>query len=414
MPIRKHLHLSRETIVYAVFWLLLFTAPLLTAYFHTSATGSRTLNTGEARHAWTMFALYMLFFIVHDRIAAPLIVYKRKNKAYACVTVLIIGVYLLLQPILMQRRQSPDGIQQENIMPPGNDRSVSGAPMVPPGRQQRPVPPPDGGQHRPEHMEERPALTPNIIVNTLIMIGLFGVNIGVKLYFKGERDRGKMEQLEREHLYEQLQYLKYQINPHFFMNTLNNIQVLIDIDTEKAKTALRELSVMMRFVLYDADKNMVPLHRETDFLKNYIRLMQLRYTDELSITVDIPDNMPDVPVPPLIFVTFVENAFKHGAENADGSFITVSMDNEDDMTVFLCMNSMLQKHENNKATMPNESGVGLSNVRKRLDIIYGDSYSLDIADSGTVYRVCMRLPKAPVIKDKENKNFENENKMYSR
>lgn len=95
MPIRKHLHLSRETIVYAVFWLLLFTAPLLTAYFHTSATGSRTLNTGEARHAWTMFALYMLFFIVHDRIAAPLIVYKRKNKAYACVTVLIIGVYLL-------------------------------------------------------------------------------------------------------------------------------------------------------------------------------------------------------------------------------------------------------------------------------------------------------------------------------
>ena len=114
-------------------------------------------------------------------------------------------------------------------------------------------------------------LRPMVPVNVLILISLLGLNLGVKLYFKSERDRANLQQLEKEKMFLQLQYLKFQINP------------------EAAKASLRELSVMMRFVLYEGDKDMVSLKKDVGFLRNYIKLMQLRYTDSLTVTVDIPE-----------------------------------------------------------------------------------------------------------------------------
>lgn len=143
-------------------------------------------------------------------------------------------------------------------------------------------------------------LGPESVVNLLLLIGILGLNLGVKFYFKSEQDRNHLQQLEKERMFLQLQYLKFQINPHFFMNTLNNIQVLIDMDAEKAKECLRELSVMMRFVLYNGDKDRVSLHKDILFLRNYVKLMRLRYNDRLTVTIDIPDNLPDFSIPPLI------------------------------------------------------------------------------------------------------------------
>ena len=121
-----------------------------------------------------------------------------------------------------------------------------------------------------------------------------------------------MRLLEKENLNQQLEYLKYQINPHFFMNTLNNIHALVDIDPEKAKTTIVELSKMMRYLLYEGNNSLIPLHREVEFLRNYITLMKLRYTDKVKIDTDIPVSLPDRRLPPLLLITFVENAFKHG------------------------------------------------------------------------------------------------------
>lgn len=180
------------------------------------------------------------------------------------------------------------------------------------------------------------------------------------------------------------------------MNTLNNIQVLIDMDAEKAKASLRELSVMMRFVLYEGDKNWVSVKKDIEFLRNYVKLMQLRYTDQLTVTMDIPDDIPDISIPPLIFPTFVENAFKHGVSYKHDTFVTIMLDVEDGMLIFGCINS--KPRENNRQNMPTQGGVGLANVKRRLDLIYGDSYSLDIKDNDDVYNVVLRLP----IKKKNN------------
>lgn len=112
-----------------------------------------------------------------------------------------------------------------------------------------------------------------------------------------------LKELEHQHLQSELQYLKYQINPHFFMNTLNNIHALVDIDTGKAKSTIVELSKLMRYVLYEASNKTILLSREIQFLENYVTLMSLRYPDRVSIEKNFPLEVPEVQIPPLLFVS---------------------------------------------------------------------------------------------------------------
>ena len=186
-------------------------------------------------------------------------------------------------------------------------------------------------------------------------------------------------------LEQQLEYLKYQINPHFLMNTLNNIHALIDIDPEEAKTTIVELSKMLRFMLYEGAKQKVPLERELAFVQHYITLMKLRYTDRVAINLNLPKNVPNSEVPPLVFITFVENAFKHGVSYQQQSFIDISVSIEDNKLHFSCRNSRIAQDEDK------HGGVGLQNVRKRLDLIYGKHYQLDIKDEADAYSVDLTL-----------------------
>ena len=224
------------------------------------------------------------------------------------------------------------------------------------------------------------------VVALIILVLMLGMNLGVKLYFKQRSDQKHLAQLERQNLEQQLEYLKYQINPHFFMNTLNNIHALVDIDPEKAKSTILELSKMMRFMLYEGSKSVVPLEREMTFLQNYITLMKLRYTDKVRISVDVPASLPNKDVPPLMFITFVENAFKHGVSYRQESFIDIAMAIASDRLTFTCVNSRIPKEEDK------HGGVGLQNVKQRLDLIYGQNYQLDIRDEQTSYTVKLTLP----------------------
>jgi len=224
------------------------------------------------------------------------------------------------------------------------------------------------------------------VVALIILILMLGMNLGVKLYFKQHRDEHRLADLERENLEQQLEYLKYQINPHFFMNTLNNIHALVDIDPEKAKTTILELSKMMRFVLYEGNKQGVPLDREIAFLQNYITLMKLRYTDKVKISVSTPASLPGKEIPPLMFITFVENAFKHGVSYRQDSFIDIQLSVEDERLTFTCRNSRIPKDEDK------HGGVGLANVKKRLELIYGNRYTLDINDTPKTYTVKLTIP----------------------
>ena len=218
---------------------------------------------------------------------------------------------------------------------------------------------------------------------------LMGMNLGVKLYFKTQEDREQQERLEKQDLERQLEYLRYQVNPHFFMNTLNNIHALVDINPERAKTTIVELSKMMRYILYEGDKKYIPVQREALFLKNYIELMRLRYSSRVSINLDIPEMMPDVMLPPLLLIIFVENAFKHGVSYAAPSFIDIKVEVTQDKLKFRCRNSRQEQKPDEKKK---KGGVGLANARRRLDLLFPNQYSLEIKENDKEYDVQLEIP----------------------
>jgi len=220
----------------------------------------------------------------------------------------------------------------------------------------------------------------------VILILMFGMNLGIKGYYRHRYDERRMASLEKKSLEHQLEYLKYQINPHFFMNTLNNIHALVDIDPEKAKSTIVELSKMMRFILYEGDKNGVPLSRECEFIRTYITLMRLRYTDKVKINVELPRELPDKTVPPLMLISFIENAFKHGISYLHDSFIDITVNVNNDHLTFRCHNS--------KADKPNteKGGIGLANVRQRLQLLYDSNFTLNIQDNPNTYNVELTIP----------------------
>jgi LytS/YehU family sensor histidine kinase len=241
---------------------------------------------------------------------------------------------------------------------------------------------------RREHKEPLPPLMfgQADLAHSIMIILLLGMNLGIKLYFKSDQDAKEMQQLEKQNLEQQLEYLKCQINPHFFMNTLNNIHALVDINPEMAKSTILELSKLMRYVLYEGAKTLVPLQKDINFMRNYINLMKLRYTNKVKIDIDIPENIPDKSIPPMLLITFVENAFKHGVSYKDNSFITIKLTCTDEWLYFSCQNSKHPESTNE------QGGVGLANVKKRLELLFGDNHHLDIHDENNTYMVNLEIP----------------------
>ncbi len=364
----------QENLIYLVVWSLLFAAPLLSLYVRTVSDAGRVFDWMEVFIVWRKFAIFLLLFLVHNFLLAPLLVHGHKRAVYFSIVTVMIAAFTLYQcsdqPGKHYRRPPHE-------MPRHEFRDFRERPDFPERRE----PPRFHEGHRPPlHVSEH-----DIMAVVLLML-MFGANLGIKGYLRSRDDRKRLAELEHKNLEQQLEYLRYQINPHFFMNTLNNIHALVDIDPEQAKSTIVELSKMMRFVLYEGNKQGVPLTREFDFIRHYVTLMQLRYTDKVRITLDLPVEAPDCQIPPLILITFIENAFKHGVSYQRDSFIEVKVDFQDNQLHFTCRNS--------KAEKPNEEkgGVGLDNVRKRLDLLYAHHYELSINDTQDIYTVELVLP----------------------
>lgn len=214
--------------------------------------------------------------------------------------------------------------------------------------------------------------------NILLGLLMMGANAGIKMVFKAIQNEQKMIALERQSLKAEMDYLKYQINPHFFMNTLNNIHALIDIDPSAAQETVIELSKMMRYVLYDSERAEIDLAHDLEFVDNYIKLMKIRYTDNVDIRVNVQNPIPlNVKLPPLIFIVLVENAFKHGVSYNQPSYVYIDVSFNEGMICGRVENSRFENNQGERRA----SGMGLENIRKRLNLLFGSNYSLKIDDS---------------------------------
>lgn len=216
---------------------------------------------------------------------------------------------------------------------------------------------------------------------------MLGANNAINALYRNMQQDEDAERLQRQNIQAEMYYLKHQINPHFLMNTLNNIHALIDIDSEAAKQTVIQLSDMMRYVVYDTGGNSISLREDIKFINNYIDLMRIRYTDDVKIEFCYPSQLKRrVDIPPLIFIVFVENAFKHGVSYKNTSYINIDIRCNEEYVIGRFENSINESSRNNKP------GIGLENVRKRLELIYGNNYELQIDDMGNNYCVTLKIP----------------------
>ena len=344
-----------ENLLYVMVWSAIILVPVL----NSQMMAEMHIKFENVLIAWRQIAPYLIIFVIHNSILAPRLMLRRKYGKYVlCNLALIILVFWSVQ------------IYEEHIA----DHLISSIP------------------DEPERLDAyRKASFSNLEMYWNVVLGFFmtGANTGIKLIYQSMRDEQQMEVLKRQNLQAEMDYLKYQINPHFFMNTLNNIHALIDIDAESAKNAVIELSKMMRYVLYDSGSERISLNRDIQFLKNYIELMRIRYTDAVDIRMEYPQNLPEtVSIPPLLLIVFVENAFKHGVSYNRPSFIHLKIDCSEEAVCSVISNS--RHHADG---IRHEAGIGLENVRKRLSLIYGeDNYTLEIVEKPETYTVKLIIP----------------------
>lgn len=384
----------QENVIYLALWGMLFAAPVLMMYLRTVNNTYLSFNWLEIFFVWKLFAFYLVIFLIHNFLLAPLLIYRRKRMLYVSMIAAILALFVAYQcsqrPKFMERRPIP----MERKMDDKHDQRERGPQpyMMGPHRDRPPREFHQGEHHgepRGEHRGERrlPAfIGVHNIVAVVSIILMFGMNIGIKLFFKNRTDQKKLDDLQKKNLEQQLEYLKYQINPHFFMNTLNNIHALVDIDPEQAKASIEEFSKLMRHVLYEGDRPTIPLAKEMEFLRHYVSLMRLRYADTVRIDLSLPEKDEGAEIPPLVLASFVENAFKHGISYEKPSFVRVTVSVEDGKIVFRCANSQQD------SVQKEQHGVGLANVRGRLELLYGDRYTLSIDQCGEVYDVVLILP----------------------
>ena len=335
-------HALGENLLYLLVWSAIILVPVL----NSQMLSELHVNLDEAWIVWRQIIPYVVIFLVHNHLIAPRYLLKKRYALYLLTNVIFVTIVFVIIDFY-----------QMNI----------------------------------GHVSLYGSFTNHEVYwNILFALFMNGTNGGIKLLYQSLLDEQQMLRLKEENLRAEMTSLKYQINPHFFMNTLNNIHALIDIDTEAAKSAVIDLSKMMRYVLYDSEREMISLSADLQFLRNYIELMRIRYTDHVQITIDAPQTLPEkVAIPPLLLIVFVENAFKHGVSYNHPSFIHISLVYADKKLTAIISNS-----RNPQPTSPTrQGGIGLENVRKRLDLLYGPhGYSLDIQQEEERYTVKLVIP----------------------
>ena len=363
-------------------WAIVFALPALFLYYESWGDNSE-FDLHALQIMWNNILPLFILFLLHHFLLFPLYA-KRRFWTYGLSVMALLGCFAYCQIFWLkpQRHEEFRPHHEEMPLPPMPEEEFWEEEMERPF----PHPRPEEGHFGHPHKMHIARDVAQIIIALLMM----GADLGVFIQIASRRTRQRLLVLEKEKLEMELGYLKYQINPHFFMNTLNNIHALVDIDTELAKRTVIDLSHLMRYALYDSAAEMVPLSKEVEFIQLYISLMRLRHSDHVRLDFEVQKDVQGVMVPPLLLICFVENAFKHGVSNREASFVEIHLHESDDAQFlqFDCINSRLHK-----PAADAHHGIGIANARKRLDLLYADAYVLDIDDRNeNTFKVCLKLP----------------------
>lgn len=235
-----------------------------------------------------------------------------------------------------------------------------------------------------------------VIRDGVTMVLSIALAYALRVSKENEAMRHRQLEVESERHSIELQSLKAQLNPHFLFNAINNIYTLIGVSSDRAQKALYELSGLLRFLIYDASAYFVPLTKEFSFIRDYIELMKLRLNPSVRLDVEISvEGTERMSVAPLLFMTLIENAFKHMEANADGKFVSIKIGIEQEWLICRVINSCNQI----AARSLTNSGVGLANVESQLRLLYPNSAEFIHSEKDGVYTAEIKIVVNVLIND---------------
>lgn len=327
-------------IVHSIFWLILFAFLVINIGF---SSGKRSLHELVVEFGYYSVFNVSIFYINYTLLIPPLIKNKKKYGLY----IGSIALLILAMSIIKTTVATLNSEIILNYTQTGKKESIS---------------------------------LMQYILATIFTSGFFIVSSCLIKFaidwFANDRIQRNLEGEKKEM---ELQFLKSQLNPHFLFNSLNNIYSLAYQKSDKTADAILKLSEIMRYMIYESNDNTVSLSKEVEYLKSYVELQKLRFKDSAYVNFNIEGDINDQQVVPLMLISFVENAFKHGVANDPNDPIKINLIANQKILHFSITN---KKNKYNKDEM---GGIGLSNVERRLQLIYPDRYKLNIVNSGTHY-----------------------------
>jgi hypothetical protein len=363
--------IDSEIVIYLIIWLFILAEPI---FF---ALGRSQFDPAFMIVDWLRDIPLFILFIINTIWLVPGLLFKKRLVLYIVLVLMLIILTAFAGKLIFEAFQyyvhmpPPDFNHSQLPMPDFNSSSPS-----PPKPELEPHKPPPGGIDMGFFSQ---------IITGLLIISL---NTSIKVTIKWFKDEQVRREKEKGYLKSELTFLQNQVSPHFFMNTLNNIHALIDINRKDAQHVIVKLSKMMRYMLYESSHESSTLQKELEFLESYIDLMKLRIDKSVKVTFLLPTNYKNVTIPPLLLIPFVENAFKHGVSYQENSYINMRILQADNLLTLECTNSKVTK---NISTVKN-NGIGLTNVKKRLDLLYGNAYKLTINELPNVFYVKLEIP----------------------
>lgn len=338
---------ATETVIHILVWGLFFGIPL----FFIWNRNNGTLEIGNyMRHCVIPLAFCLLFYFNYF-LLVPRLLFAQKKKQFIIVNMLVILLLTALLQAVQMNASPPKGRIHEFVVNP---------------------------------------MLLFIFRDLCSMVVITALAATIRMSRRWQQAENARREAEKSRSEAELKNLRNQLNPHFLLNTLNNIYALIAFDSDKAQNAVQELSRLLRYVLYDNSSQMVPLYKEAGFIRDYISLMKIRVASDVNIQTDITiDPASGTEVAPLIFISLIENAFKHGIAPSQKSFIRISLREDDTHIVCDIRNSYHPKKDNDKSG----SGIGLEQVARRLELLYSGRYTWDRATEDGEYRSTITIDK---------------------
>jgi sensor histidine kinase YesM len=321
---------------------------------------------------YTITAISAIIFYSNYLFLIPVLFFRKKRYTYYISVLALVVCFYFISDIANEQILniiSKNGNSDQIIRQPGEGR------RMPPLQMRRP----------PFIIAMPNAHFIGYTSSSLFMVFL---SLGLRVLERQSKIEKTQEDMEKAKLNAELALLKNQISPHFFFNTLNNIYSLSTTNPEDSRTAILKLSKMMRYLLYDSEDGETKLSNEIELMTNYIDLMKLRLEENYNLKVNVPDEYKDFRIPPLLFIPFIENAFKHGVSFREDSFIEINMTTNDNTIIFRCLNSI---SGSGAETGLESSGIGLNNVRKRLDLLFPGQHDLQLIKTDSTFEVLLKI-----------------------